>query len=109
MSPSGPSGSREGLLFGLLAALTLAAAAAVALDARPRADREERAEQFHRLVGGLGFGPALDLDGCEFGFDPRLCPDCGGYHGPVPGGGFFCPHHAGSDFDYLPLPDAPPP
>jgi hypothetical protein len=66
--------------------------------------RQDRAEGFQHLVGGLGFGPTLDLSDGAFGFDPRLegahAEDCG----PVPGGACFCPRHAGSVFCYPPLP-----
>ena len=44
---------------------------------------------FQELVGGLGFGPALDLSRCEFSFDPRLCPGCPADLGPVPAGRCF--------------------
>ena len=62
---------------------------------------------FQRLVGGLGFGPALDLARCPNSFDPRLCPHCPADYGPVPGGGCFCPQHAGSVLAYPPLGAAP--
>ena len=84
----------------LIAAVTTVAGAALALDARPRAGEQEQAHEFHRLVGGLGFGPAVDLERCEFSFDPRLCPACANDCGPIPGGIFFCPYHAGSVFEY---------
>ena len=95
------------LLFLLLAALTAAAGAALALGARPPAGQDARAEEFQRLVGGLGFGPALDLARCPNAFDPRLCPHCPAEYGPLPGGGCFCPYHAGSPLDYPPLGAAP--
>jgi hypothetical protein len=65
--------------------------------------RTDRSEQFQRLVHGLGFGPALDLSGCAFGFDPRLDGTCSEDRGPVPGGRCFCPRHASSIFEYGPL------
>ncbi len=65
--------------------------------------RASRGEQFQRLVRGVGFGPALDLSGCAFGFDPRLDGSCSEDSGPVPGGACFCPRHAGSVFEYAPL------
>ncbi len=58
------------------------------------AEPDDRAREFQHLVGGLGFGPALDLSRCAFSLDPRLCPDCSQNHGPIPGGIYFCPHHA---------------
>src|SRR5262245_33452971 len=92
------------LLLGLVLALAAAAVAALALAGRPSAGRQERAREFHRLVGGLGFGPTLDPGSCEFGFDPRLCPACPNDCGPIPGGMFFCPHHACSTLEYPSLP-----
>jgi hypothetical protein len=90
------------LLLGLSLALAGSAGVVLALDAQPGAGKQRRAEEFHRLVGGLGFGPALDLERCAYAFDPRLCPACSGDCGPIPGGLYFCPHHAGSPFDYPP-------
>src|SRR5215472_5359021 len=90
----------------LIVLLLLAGAAGAVLVTEARAHRgEAHAEEFQRLVGGLGFGPALDLSGCAFGFDPRLDGGCAEDRGPVPGGACFCPRHAGSLFEYAPLPD----
>lgn len=61
--------------------------------------------EFYRLTGGLGFGPAVTADGCEFAFDPRLCPACSQDWGPIPGGAVFCPHHGLSILEYEPLPE----
>ena len=91
------------LLYALILALAAAAGAALALGARRPASEEDRAREFHRLVGGLGIGPALDLEQCESSFDPRLCPACPNDCGPIPGGMFFCPQHACSILDYPPL------
>ena|SRR5438132_2963378 len=91
------------LLLVLILGATVAAGAVVGLDARPAHTQEAQARAFHRLVGGLGFGPAVDLARCEFAFDPRLCPACSEDIGPIPGGMFFCPYHAASVFDYPPL------
>jgi hypothetical protein len=86
-------------------ALTLAAGGAVLIsnfDPHP-----ERSRDFQRLVGGLGFGPALDVSRCTNSFDPRLCPHSPAEYWPLPGGGCFCPEHACSVFDYPPLGAAP--
>jgi hypothetical protein len=91
------------VLLALVVALAAAAGALLALGSRPAAGQEERAREFQHLVGGLGFGPALDLERCPFSFDPRLAPACAEDCGPVPGGVFFCPYHAGSLLDYSPL------
>jgi hypothetical protein len=88
----------RGLLL-LLLLLTAAAGAILVTEDR----RSAHAEQFQRLVGGVGFGPALDLSGCAFGFDPRLDGGCAEESGPIPGGACFCPRHAGSVFYYAPL------
>jgi hypothetical protein len=93
------------LILAAVLALTCAAAALVLHDSPDRPDAE--AADFQRLVGGLGFGPALDLSRCPNAFDPRLCPHCPADFGPVPGGGCFCPQHAGSLFDYPPVGAAP--
>ena len=77
-----------------IAASVSAAGLLVALDSLPAPERGDRAEEFQRLVGGLGCGPAVDLSRCGFSFDPRLCPDCPLNDGPIPGGIYFCPQHA---------------
>jgi hypothetical protein len=94
--------ARRRILFAALLLLAGGAAAALAAEARSVAGRAARTEQFERLVGGLGFGPATDLSGCAFGFDPRLDPRCGAETGPIPGGACLCPRHAGSVFFYPP-------
>jgi hypothetical protein len=101
----------------LLVLLLLAGASAAVLVAGDR--RTPDSERFQRLVGGLGFGPALDLSGCAFGLDPRLDGSCSEESGPVPAGACFCPRHAESVLYYDPLTrgtprppeeeDAPPP
>src|SRR6478736_1988278 len=90
----------------LLLALAAAAGLVLAFGARPTAGEARRAEEFQRLVGGLGFGPAQDLSRCAFSFDPRLDPACPNDCGPIPGGVFFCPYHASSIVDPPPLPTA---
>ena len=94
--------SRGSALALFLALLTAAAGAVLATEnlARPGPERDE---PFQRLVGGVGFGPALDLSGCAFSFDPRLDGACAEECGPIPGGGYFCPRHAMSVFFYPPL------
>jgi hypothetical protein len=89
------------LLSSLLVA-TVAAAGVVLLDHASH-EQQARAEEFQGLVGGLGFGPAVDLSRCAFCFDPRICPTCSQNQGPIPGGVFFCPLHGCSVFYYPPL------
>jgi hypothetical protein len=76
------------------ASLVVVAAALVA----PRSDaaRVARSLEFQRIVGGLGTGPALDLDVCGPDFDPRVGAVCRGATDPVPGGRAFCAHLGGS-------------
>jgi hypothetical protein len=89
---------RAPLLLALIGGLALAAGLVLGVDnARPQA---ERAEAFQRLVGGLGFGPAVDLSRCAFSFDPRLCDSCPADGEPIPGGVYFCPRHACSILFY---------
>lgn len=81
-----------GLLLSAIAVLV-----AEPITARPN---RPHAASFHRHVGGLGFGPALDLSECPLGVDPRLDGGCAYDRGPVPGGTCFCPRHAGVIFKY---------
>jgi hypothetical protein len=83
------------LLLMLLATLTAAAGACLVIGSRPAAGRDD----FQRLVGGLGGGPALDLAPCPFAFDPRLDSACAEDYGPVPAGTSLCPYHACSVFE----------
>lgn len=110
--------SRVWLLL-LILLLTGASTAVLVTEAQHQRGREGHAEEFQRLLGGLGFGPALDLSGCPFGFDPRLDGSCGAEYFPLPGGTCCCPRHAGSIWVYpspprrtpvwlLELSDAPP-
>ena len=94
------------------ALFALTAAAAAVLVSEAVGGRERPAAEFQQLVGGLGSGPALDLADCPFAFDPRLAGVCQDEGGPVPGGGCFCPYHAGAVFSCPPRErdgDAPPP
>jgi hypothetical protein len=93
------------LLFALIVALAVAAGTVLTLGGRPDAAEEARGREFQRLVGGLGFGPALDLERCAFSFDPRLCPACPNDCGPIPCGMCFCPYHACSLRDFPALSD----
>src|SRR5262245_16141861 len=77
------------------------------LDLPAQARQDERTLAYQRLVGGLGFGPALNLARCPFSFDPRLAGHCAENDGAVPGGERFCPHHACSLFHYAPLDGRP--
>ena len=86
------------VLFGLM----LMAGSAMAVLVVEGIDTPERdsAVDFQKLTGGIGFGPAIDLSGCAFGFDPRLDGACSEDCGPLPGGACFCPRHAGSVWYY---------
>jgi hypothetical protein len=113
-------GGRNLLLFLALLVLAGAAGAALVFEELARRRASPHGEEFQRLLGGVGFGPAMDLSGCAFGFDPRLDGSCSEDRGSIPGGACFCPRHAGSLFVYPPLQrdrlsivegggDAPPP
>ncbi len=92
-------------LFVVLLGLLGAASAVLLVEQGAQQHRGANAESFQRLVGGAGFGPATDLSGCAFSFDPRLDWACSAERGPVPGGSCFCPRHSGSLFFYRALPD----
>jgi hypothetical protein len=74
--------------------LFLSACLLVVMEELSPAAPDRRSEEFQRLVGGLGMGPAVDLSRCGFSFDPRLCQDCPFNYNPVPGGVCFCSEHA---------------
>ncbi len=96
--------ARAWVLLGALLLLAGASAAVLVTETQLQRSREERAAEFQRLVGGLGFGPALELSDCVFGFDPRLDGSCAQDYAPLPGGTCFCPRHAGSILYYPPPP-----
>jgi hypothetical protein len=83
-----------------LAALTAAAVLLLAEDAARQARRRERAEEFQRLVGGLGFGPATVLGRAPFRFDPRLGRGDIADLDPGPDGVGLAPHGTFSIFYY---------
>jgi hypothetical protein len=101
MRPQAPLAILAGILL-----LAVSAAVILAVESRDTGAGAARAEEFQQLVGGLGFGPAVDLSRCPNSLDPRLGRHCPEDLGPVPGGGYFCPHHACSIFQYPAL-DAP--
>jgi hypothetical protein len=95
--------SRENrLLLSLLILVAMVTAILVA-EGWTAQRRQDRSRDFQELVGGMGFGPAVNLSDCAFGFDPRLDGACGEDSGPVPGVECFCPRHAGSLFPYEPV------
>lgn len=81
-------------------ALALACGAgAVALCGATRPVRSaRRSDEFQRIVGGLGLGPALDLSRCAPAFDPRVGTTCPERVGAVPAGDAFSPDHASAVF-----------
>jgi hypothetical protein len=89
------------LLLGAVLALTGSAGILLATEALATKGHERQV--FQELVRGFGLGPALDLDPCGLGFDPRICPLCSAQNGAIPGVMWFCPHHAGSIFFYRPM------
>jgi hypothetical protein len=101
--------SRANTLLVVLLLLGAACTMVLLEQAQPRPAQEAHERAFQSLVGGLGFGPAVDLSGCAFGFDPRLDGSCAVDRGPIPGGGYLCPRHAGSVFCYPPVGRGTPP
>jgi hypothetical protein len=91
------------LVLSAIAALGLAVTMVLIEDATAQRRRAQRSEDFQRLVGGLGFGPALDLSRRPNEFDPRLadgsCEDEGRLSGPAMRG----PQLSSSIFYYPPL------
>jgi hypothetical protein len=94
---------RPWLLLASIIAVAVVAIFLLVSDASLQARRAARAEEFQRLVGGLGFGPAQDLSRCPNSFDPRLDDGCADDDGPIPGGARYCPLQGGSIFSYPPL------
>jgi hypothetical protein len=100
-----------------LAGLVAGAAGVLAVGGQGPGGRGPGAEAFQHLVGGLGFGPALDLSPAA-AFDPRLDGSRAAGDALVPGGEELGPQSSLSIFYYPPLdrrpgraggPDAPPP
>ncbi|MCK6461149.1 MAG: hypothetical protein L6Q95_14805 [Planctomycetes bacterium] len=81
------------LLLAAVVALPVAATGVVLMSQGSRGAAE--AEEFQRLVGGLGLGAAVDLSQCAAAFDPRDGNACSRRHEPVPLGSLFCPAHSG--------------
>ena len=96
------------IVLASLIGLSAAASAIVLAESRRNPLAAGRSREFQQMLGGLGFGPAIDLSRCTLAFDPRLAPVCDSQLGPISGGGFVCPHHASSVFDFSPA-VAPPP
>jgi hypothetical protein len=90
--------SREGTLLMLLGLLLLLAGAVLAREEHTRSREECIAREFQILLHGTGLGPAVDLSGCAFAFDPRLAGRCPQDLGPLPLGGAYCPYHTLSPF-----------
>ena len=83
MHPAGPR-----VVLCVIIALVLGAGLLLAVG-----NQDGDAGEYQELVGGLGFGPAVDLGRCPCGFDPRLGGRCAEDYGPIPGGEAFCPRH----------------
>lgn len=86
-------------LFCIAVSATSAGIAVVSGSLLPE-DAVTRRDEFQTLVGGLGFGSAVDLSQCSFSFDPRLGRACSHLDGPIPGGFFLCPQHVGCAAGY---------
>ena len=86
----------ERLLLTSIAIVFLTATGIVTRDALNSDENEVGGTEFQTMVHGLGFGSSLNVDQCEFALDPRLRSVCSHSEGPIPGGTFLCPKHAGS-------------
>ncbi|MBM4072990.1 MAG: hypothetical protein FJ271_29300 [Planctomycetes bacterium] len=102
MKRSGPRFIFVGILM-----LTMLAAAALTADNLSLARRRSHADEFQRLLGGLGLGPSVDLAGCPMCFDARASFACKEDEGALPGSKFLCRHHACSVLRYRPIPLEP--
>ena len=78
-------------LLAVIAILVIAAGTAVGRYRQPYPTRPKTAAGFQQLVGGLGFGPTVELSTCPVQFDPRLETTCNAHTGPIPAGGLLCP------------------
>jgi hypothetical protein len=83
----------------------LAAASSAVLTAEGLGYNDSRilSRDFQMLLGGLGFGPRVNLAGCATCFDPRAEDRCWG-SGPLETGFTYCPEHSLSVFAYQQLP-----
>ena len=88
------------ILCAVVMALAVGAGIVLVVDPHCHLKQAEGSQEFQRLVGGLGLGPAMDLSQCDFSFDPRIGNVCPEDEAPIPGGVYFCPHHACSIFFY---------
>jgi hypothetical protein len=95
---------RGSVLFFFLMLLIVLVVGVLGVEQKCAHDRQQRVENFERLVRGVGFGPATYLSGCAFSFDPRLDGHCEADCGLIPGGACFCPRHTTSMLYYPPLP-----
>jgi hypothetical protein len=87
----------------LLLLLSGAAGAVLVVESRRGDELPAHAASFQRLVGGLGFGPALQWSACTSDLDPRLEDGCALDYGPIAGGGYFGSGRLDSIFFYPPL------
>jgi len=78
-------------LLAVIAILVVAAGTAVGCYRQASPTRVADAAGFQQLVGGLGFGPTVELSTCGVQFDPRLETTCNAHTGPIPAGSLLCP------------------
>lgn len=91
--------SRQRLLC-VIGVLLLAALVALAADPWLERRADPGGDEFQRLVGGLGLGPAVRLSPDEAQFDPRIGAGCPVDYARVPGGGWLGGAEACSVFPY---------
>jgi hypothetical protein len=84
----------------LIAIVSLVIGAGLILAFDGRVHRSARTQQYQQLVGGLGFGPVLDLSSGANSFDPRVSNEDHGEVGPIVDGSLFGPQSGCSIFFY---------
>lgn len=92
------------LLLSTILALTFVATALVVVDNWFVSGRRAESDEFQRLMGGLGTGPALTMSPCEFSFDTRIASTRPASYHPLICGEYFCPQQTISIFYLRPLP-----
>jgi hypothetical protein len=91
---------RSAVLTSLVLMVACAAGAILISESRQNVQGQVHAEEFQHLVGGLGFGSALDLSGGAFTFDPRLDDSWPQLNSPFPSSSYVGSDRAFSIFYY---------
>jgi hypothetical protein len=86
--------SPDDIILCLIAALSVAAAAVVALQPFTSQRRLAVESAFQSALGGLGMGCQVDLSRCSYQFDPRISTDDHPGLDDIPALSEVCPWHA---------------